>query len=965
MLNIVCTSKPCDGLFYYSYEYCSHLNQQGIEAQVYVITHRDFTSGDYTEAISDKYIHCQNVVFNNEYVEDCITLILGRSMMTLAHMSWNDYRPIQQESLKKLFGGKVISVYSENHPEGYPKALERFKPTRVIDLCDTDVYPNGVGAHFEKIIHFDIYKEVIDDIQFDHLFLGTNEDYYKTVQKVIGDYPDHGIITYPQKYLDLENNNLRAPVPNLLGKFKTYVYTKNTFDPAPRIFQECRFLGKEIIYLRDDDVRDGGYWYWKRGIKAQDLSAILYAFDQCHGKISVETDLALLNIPKQTGNELPAPTVQWQVDRNILVDNMNKDKIWYCSIPFLMAFTTEEGNFTACNFSNDLHNIGLPVQDVNNTTVEEWMTGDVMEALRKEMVDPNHEKEKGLTGRMCAKCLYDEKTLSRSRRMIANANYKLQNENPKMATHGVGIEDNIINAATRTVRNEPYKFEGLGRILEIQVKSFGIECNLDCQMCHHFSSSMRSTMAFKKGVWNEVVWGPKDEREAKAKIAASKKPVDQINKQIVKLAPHIWNLKIIGGEPLVMKKHYELLDMLIESGESKFMQIKYQTNGTVTKAGKHNIFDYIPHFKSFLITVSIDGVDQYNDYIRRRSSYNEIVKNIKMLNKHKNVDIELNSVVTFFSVLHLYKLNKLSVNNTLFNHNWWRIDMPAQMKANNLPDNIKDILIPIYEDIPHLKEIATLLRMPPEPDFNAVELYKYCQAMDASYKGTQWEMDVLDVFPELIPHYESTRPKESYCVELPEIKGVVESVKNTDWYLNILKEKPVGELWFEGITHHRIPADHPVYNILNKQLMHGSDTQTVMTGIQDPDNLPKAEVRAYLSVQSAGVDFIPHTDTGFHMIFPFELGKDYALQYLSNYNRDEKDESRVVYEHKYRCDKDNNVIGILHNGPNHVHTVRWNEPKDKYWVQIIFNPLNDDWDTLLEEMENLNLFNLGEDAWIN
>ena len=131
MLNIVCTSKPADGLLFYSYEYCSHLNEKGIRAQVYVVTHRDFTSGDYTQALSDKYIHCENIVFNNDYVEDnCISLIMGRSMLTLAHMTWNDYRPVQQESLKKLFGNKLISVYSENHPEKYPLALEFFNPKK-------------------------------------------------------------------------------------------------------------------------------------------------------------------------------------------------------------------------------------------------------------------------------------------------------------------------------------------------------------------------------------------------------------------------------------------------------------------------------------------------------------------------------------------------------------------------------------------------------------------------------------------------------------------------------------------------------------------------------------------------------------------------------------------------------------------------------------------------------------------
>ena len=63
------------------------------------------------------------------------------------------------------------------------------------------------------------------------------------------------------------------------------------------------------------------------------------------------------------------------------------------------------------------------------------------------------------------------------------------------------------------------------------------------------------------------------------------------------------------------------------------------------------------------------------------------------------------------------------------------------MKANNLPTDIKKKLIPIYEDIPHMKEIATLLKMPREKDFHATELYKYCLDMDKSYEGTKWEMN--------------------------------------------------------------------------------------------------------------------------------------------------------------------------------------------------------------------------------
>jgi hypothetical protein len=281
MINIVVTSKPVDGLLYYSYEYCTYLNEMGIAAQVVIICHRKFMPSDYKKVFTDKYIHFQNVVFDNVRPNDNdVTLILGRSMMTLSWKDFKDYTPKQQQSLLKLFGGNVISVYSENHPKEYPIAVEFYNPKQIVDLCDTEVYPNGVGAHFEKTINFSIYKPHVNNIQFKHLFLGTNEKYYAAVEKVIGQFPDHGILTYDANYVNIEYNNIFVPVENIMGMFETYVYTKETFDPAPRIFQECKYYGKDVIYLRDKTIVDGGSVYWKRDIKEPDVTPILEAIEK-------------------------------------------------------------------------------------------------------------------------------------------------------------------------------------------------------------------------------------------------------------------------------------------------------------------------------------------------------------------------------------------------------------------------------------------------------------------------------------------------------------------------------------------------------------------------------------------------------------------------------------------------------------------------------------------------------------
>ena len=265
LINIVCTGKPGDGLLRYSYEHCCALNSLGIKSQCIIIPNPDFTNEDYIKSITDQYKTYQNVIFD-DYTpsKNEITLVLGRSMITLPYLDKHKYTKDQLLTLHLLFSNNVISLYSENHVEQYPKALEYFKPKKIYDLCDFDVYPNGVGTQYEKIINFDEYKPITNDIQYKHLFLGTNETYYKEIEKHIHKYPDHGIVTYNKKWINPKLNNLFAPIENILGKFETYVYTKPNIDPAPRLFVEFRWLGKNVDYVRDKNIKDGGMVYWNR-----------------------------------------------------------------------------------------------------------------------------------------------------------------------------------------------------------------------------------------------------------------------------------------------------------------------------------------------------------------------------------------------------------------------------------------------------------------------------------------------------------------------------------------------------------------------------------------------------------------------------------------------------------------------------------------------------------------------------
>lgn len=280
MINIVVTSKPVDGLLYYSYEYCCYLNNKGIDSKVIIICHRKFTEADYLNSLQSKYLYLKNIYFDLTPNSNDISLIMGRSMMTLAYQDFKSYTLSQQNCLKSLFSNNLISVYSENHPTKYFLAVNFFSPKRIIDLCDTEVYPNGIGEHFEKRINFEIYKSFTENVQFKYLFLGTNEQYYKSAEKVMSQFLDHGILTYDADYVNIKNNNIFVPVENLLGLFETYIYTKETFDPAPRIIQECKYFNKKMIYARDKNIIDGGSVYWKRNIETPDIMPIVQAAER-------------------------------------------------------------------------------------------------------------------------------------------------------------------------------------------------------------------------------------------------------------------------------------------------------------------------------------------------------------------------------------------------------------------------------------------------------------------------------------------------------------------------------------------------------------------------------------------------------------------------------------------------------------------------------------------------------------
>jgi sulfatase maturation enzyme AslB (radical SAM superfamily) len=200
---------------------------------------------------------------------------------------------------------------------------------------------------------------------------------------------------------------------------------------------------------------------------------------------------------------------------------------------------------------------------------------------------------------------------------------------------------------------------------------FGNLCNLKCRMCGPTDSSQ--WYDDQAALWGtqykdshgivKLVKNEKDKFVPENNVYnwhESESYWEQMDSQI----PQITKLYIVGGEPLLIDRHYEFLQKCVDHGQSLKMTIEYNTNLTniPTRA-----WDIWKHFKQVNIGASIDGVGDINHYMRYPSNFDQIHNNLlKLSTAEGNFTIWIAATINVFNVLHFPEfmewilLNKIS-----------------------------------------------------------------------------------------------------------------------------------------------------------------------------------------------------------------------------------------------------------------------------------------------------------------
>ena len=128
---------------------------------------------------------------------------------------------------------------------------------------------------------------------------------------------------------------------------------------------------------------------------------------------------------------------------------------------------------------------------------------------------------------------------------------------------------------------------------------------------------------------------------------------------------------------------------------------------------------------------------------------------METVKQYPNVIVDTNSTMGFLSILRFYEFLEWAKNYKFIDkvQSVYALERPAHFQVKNLPQKIKDNLIPKYSDWPHIQK---MLQQPNDEYGEPEELkntFNYLLAQDDYYKGTKYEKNLFEVFPELEEFY--------------------------------------------------------------------------------------------------------------------------------------------------------------------------------------------------------------------
>lgn len=316
-----------------------------------------------------------------------------------------------------------------------------------------------------------------------------------------------------------------------------------------------------------------------------------------------------------------------------------KNSETFCILPWMSAVIGPDGDHLICCRSNPTKT--EVTTDTVNTTVHKHLRNTLGQGIK----DP-----------ICTRCWTDEKYGIESYRQSYNKRY------------------------SELIASDSYDPPKL-RFLELTPSNV---CNLACRMCNsRFSSKV---LAREKHLVDLGLYENPDHLDALKGNTEPQKP-NFINWRDLDLSC-LEELKLMGGEPMYLREHIEILEHLDSINVLEKMHLMVITNCTHDITSKWEYL--ISKAKTAHIAISIDGVGDINEYIRQYSKWEvveDVLDQIQDFKKRYENKISLTVNIT----VGIYNINKTK-------------EIEDYMKNRNLHYYFNNILHPSWQSLSRLDE---------------------------------------------------------------------------------------------------------------------------------------------------------------------------------------------------------------------------------------------------------------------
>ena len=314
--------------------------------------------------------------------------------------------------------------------------------------------------------------------------------------------------------------------------------------------------------------------------------------------------------------------------------DLKKNKT-FCPFPFKGAIIEPKGEWIqpCCRWDNrayrnkDLNDEGMiNINNVSNFN-ESWSN------IRRQML--SGEKVAG-----CTKCYWQESNGNKSMRETAIA----------------AIKDPIWAQGVRGPKGE-WKNVTKPRLEYLEIET-GRFCNLKCRTCGPgLSTSWDEDLIDNTEAQQHFFGEPHPNHnwynEHKRNITTN----EYIKDMEYDTVKHLLEVKVTGGEPFLTDAFLGFLDNLVKWDLAKNIVLDVFTNCSFFPKEKY--WSILPKFKRVYINLSLDGIEQEAEFIRKKSNWKTVLKVSKHWEKlsldYKNIFVAISHTISVFNVLSFKK----------------------------------------------------------------------------------------------------------------------------------------------------------------------------------------------------------------------------------------------------------------------------------------------------------------------